>query len=304
MSLKDQEFIYEMTLKWKEINKKDSEVRSRDIFIVHNYKTISDEKELMELWDIICQLYPGDKSEEDSVPYFSSNKYFCRHVILANHSSNFGKIHNTYTFTLLKKWISSIVKKDKNNNLIWKTPLDGVKIAMNETITKYISGIKEVTLDTNNGLFKLVPIEDELPCVIDSLNPNVGNISSFKPLSRTSIMPNGDFLIMLEVPSVDENSIECEPKMNSDKLNTWIIVVSGFKNDVKMENEKLEKDDFSYGRFEEKFYIPITHSSEVEPEKSMEQGILRIIVPKRKVWGKTKKLDSEKNEVKNDNDGE
>jgi len=175
---------------------------------------------------------------------------------------------------------------------------------MNETITKYISGIKEVTLDTNNGLFKLVPIEDELPCVIDSLNPNVGNISSFKPLSRTSIMPNGDFLIMLEVPSVDENSIECEPKMNSDKLNTWIIVVSGFKNDVKMENEKLEKDDFSYGRFEEKFYIPITHSSEVEPEKSMEQGILRIIVPKRKVWGKTKKLDSEKNEVKNDNDGE
>jgi len=278
--LKDQEFIYEMSLKWKEIfSKNPSEARSRDIFIVHNHKTISNIEELDEMWKKICGLFPGNPSFEDGVPFFSTTGLNCRHVILANQNSECGVEHNGKTFRLLKKWISSIVKKDKKDI----SSLVVLKNAINSTITKYISGIEGVDFDENNSTFNVEVKNGMIPFLIASINPNIGQVSKFKPLSRTS-NENDYFTIMVELPNVDLNTIEIEENMLiSDKLNTWILIVSGIKNDIKMEiGELIYTDEFSYGEFEEKFYIPNTHILD-NPKIVLDKGVLTIKIPKKKI---------------------
>jgi len=276
ISLKDQEFIYEMTKRWVLIEKK---TRAQEIFIVHNYRSIKSKNELEELFNKICVLYSGDPGENRETFILYSGELRARHILIMNDDVKEGSDYNMLAFAVLRDWIKNMVivnlRKEK-----WLNPFEGLRLAMTKTLPRYIDNIKDVQYES--GVFKI--IYDNTPVVKDSINPNVGSIDAFKPHSRSSVVGN-KFKLVIEAPSLDQNSqVTIKRILQTDRPNTWILKVTGTKENNLEDGEIIEKDDLSYGFFEENYYIPIDFLQESKPSMEINNGVIIVKITKPDPW--------------------
>jgi hypothetical protein len=281
-SLQEYGFLLDVVKRWGDYK---THLKSQDVFVIHNFKTIENADEREELFlQSTSDIYEGRMSKVGDVSFFCCPNLSTRHVCLMRDVEKECQAYNANVFTLLKNWIHDILAPPAESY----TPevmADKFADAATNLLSQrgYLTNISGIMRETKGEeiIYAAKKIDDRAPITMTVANTDkfYSNVQAFKPAicerHYTSEKNSECKVVQIEAPGVTE--IALKKNYDASVTGCWAVDVTGKKTkngviNTLRQQTKLEgktrllpkedqelaepkKDSCRYGEFEERLQI-------------------------------------------------
>jgi hypothetical protein len=303
-SLQEYGFLLDVVKRWGDYK---THLKSQDVFVIHNFKTIENADEREELFlQSTSDIYEGRMSKVGDVSFFCCPNLSTRHVCLMRDVEKECQAYNANVFTLLKNWIHDILAPPAESY----TPevmADKFADAATNLLSQrgYLTNISGIMRETKGEeiIYAAKKIDDRAPITMTVANTDkfYSNVQAFKPAicerHYTSEKNSECKVVQIEAPGVAKlrTKVNYEASVNG----CWAVDVRGTKekhnviktlcqqSDLKgktrllpKEHQELaepKKDSCRYGEFEERFQIEMKFEKSKRKMLGPVNGIFYLI---------------------------
>jgi hypothetical protein len=281
-SLQEYGFLLDVVKRWGDYK---THLKSQDVFVIHNFKTIENADEREELFlQSTSDIYEGRMSKVGDVSFFCCPNLSTRHVCLMRDVEKECQAYNAKVFSLLKAWIHNIlsppVEPCTPEVMTDMFAEEATNLLSQRGYLTNISGIMKETKE-EEIIYVAKKLDDGAPITmtVSSTDKFYSNMQAFKPevCERDYKAKEGSKckVLQLEAPGVTK----LKAKVNNEESvrGCWAVDVRGTKTKhdfvktlcqqpklkdktrlLPEEDQELtepKKDSCRYGEFEERLQI-------------------------------------------------
>lgn len=126
----------------------------------------------------------------------------------------------------------------------------------------------------------LVPRKFFLDDLFDDFEPEIKSIS---PMKCDIYEKENSYCIEMDMPGFDKKDIDL------DIDNGYLTITATKENNIDEENKKYIRKERTYGKYQRQFYMGEVNEDEIKAE--FENGILKVVVPKKEEINTKKKIE-------------